>query len=97
MKIFDCFMYNNEELMLDIRLNYMVEKVEKFIIVESKFDHQGNKKKIEFDIKKFSKYKNKINHLIIDEFPKNFNNWERENFQRNYIEKGLKLASEDDR
>ena len=89
-------MYNNEELMLDIRLNYMVEKVEKFIIVESKFDHQGNKKKIEFDIKKFSKYKNKINHLIIDEFPKNFNNWERENFQRNYIEKGLKLASEDD-
>jgi beta-1,4-mannosyl-glycoprotein beta-1,4-N-acetylglucosaminyltransferase len=45
MKIYDCFMYNNEDLILEIRLNYLDEYVEKFIIVESKFDHQGNQKK----------------------------------------------------
>jgi beta-1,4-mannosyl-glycoprotein beta-1,4-N-acetylglucosaminyltransferase len=41
MKIFDCFMYNNEELILNLRLNYLEKKIEKFIIVESEFDHQG--------------------------------------------------------
>ena len=39
MKIFDCFLYNNENLVLDIRLNTLFKYVDKFIIVESKFDH----------------------------------------------------------
>ena len=55
MKIYDCFMYNNENLILDIRLSYLEKKIEKFILVESQFDHQGNKKKLNFDIKKFIK------------------------------------------
>ena len=47
MKIYDCFMYNNEKLILDLRLNHLNEYTEKFIIVESKYDHQGNIKKEE--------------------------------------------------
>jgi len=96
MKIFDCFMYNNEELILKIRLNYLEKKIEKFIIVESEFDHQGNKKKLNFDINKFSQYKNKIEYLVINKFPENLDDWERENFQRNYIRKGLSIASDED-
>ena len=96
MKIYDCFMYNNENLILDIRLSYLEKKIEKFILVESQFDHQGNKKKLNFDIKKFIKYKNKIEYLVIDEFPVNIGHWQRENFQRNYIAKGLSSVSEDD-
>ena len=30
MKIYDCFMYNNEKLILDLRLNHLNEYTEKF-------------------------------------------------------------------
>ena len=89
-------MYNNEELILNVRLNYLEKKIEKFIIVESEFDHQGNKKKLNFDINKFSQYKNKIEYLVVSKFPENLDNWERENFQRNYLSKGLSIASDED-
>ena len=46
MKLFDCFMYNNEDLLLDLRLNILDKFVDQFIIIESQFDHQGKKKKI---------------------------------------------------
>ena len=54
------------------------------------------KKKLKFDFKKFSKFKDKINYIIIDRFPRNLSNWERENFQRNYIINGLDLADDND-
>ena len=41
MKIFDCFMYNNEDLILEIRLNSLKSHVNKFVIVEANQDHQG--------------------------------------------------------
>ena len=36
MKIFDCFMYHNEDLMLDIRLNTLSKYVDKFVLKEAK-------------------------------------------------------------
>ena len=57
--------HNNEELILNVRLNYLEKKIENFVIVESEFDHQGNKKKLNFDINKFSQYKNKIEYLVV--------------------------------
>ena len=53
MNIYDCFMYHDEDLVLDIRLNTLNDFVENFVIVESKFDHQGNKKKLNFNLDKF--------------------------------------------
>ena len=53
MKIYDCFMYFDEDLMLDIRLNVLDKYVNKFIIAEATIDHAGNNKDINFDIKKF--------------------------------------------
>ena len=35
MKIFDCFMYFDEELVLDVRLNTLDKYVDIFVIVES--------------------------------------------------------------
>ena len=69
MKIYDCFIYNNEDLILDVRFNILNEYVEKFILVESRLDHQGNKKNLNFNIKNFKKFENKIEYLIIDDFP----------------------------
>jgi beta-1,4-mannosyl-glycoprotein beta-1,4-N-acetylglucosaminyltransferase len=96
MKLFDCFMYNNEDLILELRFNTLNKLVDKFIIVESAFDHQGNKKKFNFNIKKFKKFKNKIKYLKLHKFPENFSDWERENYNRNYISKGLIKAKPDD-
>ena len=96
MKIFDCFLYNNENLVLDIRFNTLSKYVDKFIIVESKFDHQGNKKELNFKIENFQSFKDKIIYLIVERFPDNISNWQRENYQRNFILKGLKKAEDED-
>ena len=96
MKYYDCFMYHDEDLILDIRLNTLNKFIDKFVIVESKFDHQGNEKKLNFNFDNFKKFKNKIIYQIIEKFPNNMTNWERENYQRNFIIQGLKNSSEDD-
>jgi len=69
MKIFDCFMYYDEDLILDLRLNYLNDYVDKFIIVESSYTHSGETKKLLFDINKYSKFKNKINYIVLDAPP----------------------------
>ena len=71
MKIFDCFMFCDEEMLLDIRLNTLDKFVDKFIIVESKFTHSGKERNLVFDIKKFQKFKDKINYLVIENLPEN--------------------------
>ena len=96
MKIFDCFLYSNEDLILDVRLNTLSDYVSRFVIVEANKDHQGKEKKLNFNINNFQKFKNKITYLVIDDFPKNLTNWQRENYQRNFISNGLHDAQEDD-
>ena len=96
MKIFDCFLYHNENLVLDIRLNTLSKYIDKFIIVESMFDHQGNEKKLNFKIEDFKSFKDKIIYLIVEKFPENISNWGRENYQRNFILNGLDNAADDD-
>ena len=71
MKIFDCTTYFNEPLIMDVRFNVLDKYVEKFIIVESTYSHSGAKKEINFDKNLYSKFKNKIQHVIIDKEPDN--------------------------
>ena len=66
MKIFDCFMYFDEDLILDIRLNYLNQFVDHFVIVESIYNHNGDRRKPNFDMKKFKKFEKKITYLLID-------------------------------
>ncbi len=71
MKIFDCFMYFDEEVVLDLRLNILNKYVDYFVIVESIYTHKGDKRDLKFDHKKFEKFKDKIIYLVYDEHPKN--------------------------
>ena len=111
MKIFDCFMYFDEEVVLDLRLNTLNEFVDYFVIVESIFTHKGEKRELRFDHKKFEKYKDKIIYLVYEEQPEGLvkikdqnsdhggyiiNALLRENGQRNFISKGLSLADDED-
>jgi beta-1,4-mannosyl-glycoprotein beta-1,4-N-acetylglucosaminyltransferase len=69
MKVYDCFTYMNEDVVLDLRLNYLNKFVDKFVIVESLFYHNGKPKKLNFDIKKFSKFREKIIYLSLNNEP----------------------------
>ena len=69
MKIYDCFQFFDEEMLLDLRLNIMNKYVDKFVITEATYMHNGKKKKLFFDINKFSKFKNKIIYIVVDNPP----------------------------
>ena len=61
MKIFDCFIFFDEELLLDLRLNILDKHVDKFVIVESQFSHRGEKRQPVFNLNKFKNLKIKLN------------------------------------
>jgi len=111
MKIYDCFMYFDEEVVLDVRLNTLDKFVDYFVIVESNFTHKGDRRKLKFNHKKFEKFKNKIIYLVFDKEPDGLieikdpennhggyimNALIRENSQRNFISEGLKSANDED-
>ena len=69
MKLFDCSLYYDEDLVLNTRLNILDKYFDKFIICESKYTHSGRKKKLNFDINKFSDFKDKIIYIVNDQEP----------------------------
>ena len=69
MRIFDCFMYFDEDVVLDLRLNYLNNHVDKFVIVESKYAHNGKKRDLKFDINNFKSFKDKIEYIVVDKNP----------------------------
>ena len=96
MKIFDCFTFNDENHILDIRLNELNKYVDFFIIVEFGQNHQGQTKGKKIDKKLFNKFEEKIKYFYIEKFETNLSSWDRESFQRNQINKGLNNAKNDD-
>ena len=96
MKIFDCFSYWDEDLLLDLRLNTLNQYVDYFVIVEGNKTWQNNHKNLRFNIEKFSKFKNKIIYIPVENMPGGGNPYLRENFQRNCIERGLVNAADND-
>ena len=66
MAIYDCFQYFNEDHIVDLRLNILNEYVDFFVISESTKTHQGKNKKINFELSKFAKFKDKIKFIIAD-------------------------------
>jgi len=69
MNIYDCTTFYSEKMMLDLRFNILNENVYKFIVIESSFSHSGKKKKFNFDINDYPKFKDKIIYLKIDKEP----------------------------
>ena len=96
-KIYDCITFFDESLQADLRFNILNNCVYQFIICESKFDHKGNYKGINFNVENYKKFKNKIIHLVIEEqFPDISNPWKTQAFQREFIFNGLNKASPED-
>ena len=69
MKIIDCTTYFEEKMMMELRFNILDKYVDKFIVCEANFTHSGEKKEINFNIKDYPDFKNKIIHLILKDDP----------------------------
>ena len=65
MRLIDCFMYFDEDLVLDIRLNTLYDKVDKFIIVEATKNHAGEDKELNFKIENFQNLNQKLIILLL--------------------------------
>ena len=70
MKVFDCFMFYDEKVLLDIRLNVLNEFVDYFVIVESRYFHNGLERNLNFNINEYPKFKDKIIYIIHENRPK---------------------------
>ena len=69
MKIFDCTLFYDEDLILELRLNILNKYVDKFVISESKYTHSGQRKELNFDINNFPEFKKKIIYLVVENEP----------------------------
>ncbi len=95
-RIFDCITFFDENLITNSRFEILNNVVDYFIVCESKYDHKGRKKNINFKLLN-KKFKNKVRHIVINEkFPNLSNLWETEEYQREKIFKKLKDAKDDD-
>lgn len=95
--IYDCFLINSELDLLALRLQFLDDVVDRFVIVESPRTLSGNEKPLYFQLNKqqFAKYESKIIHLVAP-VESHLNAWEYEYFQRNYIKEGLKNCADND-
>ncbi len=68
--IIDSFLFFQELDLLEIRLNYLYEYIDKFVIIESCQTFNGKKKKFNFEYHKnrFKKFSNKIIYYKINDF-----------------------------
>ena len=101
--VYDCFAFFNELDLLELRLGELNNVVDKFVLVEARFTHQGKEKILYFDENKtrFQSYHDKIIHIIVDEIPEHCKLSDNpsiafENFQRTCIEHGLRNATGED-
>ena len=97
MKIYDCVTFFHFILQKDLRFNILNEVIDKFIVCESRYDHRGREKKINFSKEKYPLISSKIEHVIIEnKFPKKNTPWQNQSLQREYIFEGITDASNND-
>ncbi len=96
-KIYDCFTFWNENDMLEARIEFLYPYVDRFVVIESKTQHDGSQKDFVLDKERFKPYWDKIIY-IQDEAQVSVGNngWGVENHHRNCIIQGLKDAQPDD-
>ena len=110
-KIYDCFLFDHELDMLNLRLHEMGDYVDRFVLIESRQSHTGKDKELYFQKHRdlFKKFQHKIEHVVIDlpdevlyePYPQGENeedrlNKFRENYNRNAIKDVLERINPDD-
>lgn len=91
MKVWDCFPFNNELDVLEVRLHELDPVVDRFVIVEADRTHTNSPKPLHFrdNAARFGRFRDKIIHVVVTDAPHDHDPWVRENFQRECIGRGL--------
>lgn len=95
--LIDSFCFFNELDLLEIRLDYLNDIVDKFVIVEASKTQSLLDKPFYYDLHKYryQKYWDKIIHVKVEDHPET-GGWAMENYQRNSITRGLIDCRPDD-
>ncbi len=90
--VIDCVPFFNEIDILKLRLGILSPYVDRFIIEEATMTFSGEPKELCFEKNKnlFKEYLDKITYIVVDDTPKEAFSHERDYFQKNYLEKGLR-------
>ena len=95
-KIIDCITFFDNNFMFEIRYNILINKVDYFVVCESKYDHTGNEKKSNFIWKDYYN-RDKIKYFFNEKpFPKNTSRWENQAIQREYLINYINFADQED-
>lgn len=96
-RVWDACMVSSELDVLEIRFRELDAVVDRFIVVESPWTHQGRPKELLFrnNRDRFAAFAGKIVHVVADERREGLT-WEQESYQRTCILKGLDGAADDD-
>ncbi|HEX2579070.1 MAG TPA: hypothetical protein VHK67_01540 [Rhabdochlamydiaceae bacterium] len=97
-KIYDCFPFFNELELLEIKLHELYDHVDYFVLVECTETFRGKPKPLYFSENKqrFSKFLDKIIHVVVTDHVETDIPWNREVYQRNQIMRGLTSCHDDD-
>lgn len=97
-KIFDCFVYNGEIDLLEIRLNELNEVVDWFVIVEGTHTFSGAAKagSLLDEWSRLRPFAHKIRYVVVSDLVRFDGAWERETHQRNSCVRALADAESGD-
>ena len=99
-KIFDCITFFNSNHLFEIRFHTLKNIVDYFVICEANTTHTGEKKKFNFKINKWKKYKDRIIYIKVENIKKiklgQKNKFELIKKQIEFISDGLKKANNND-
>jgi beta-1,4-mannosyl-glycoprotein beta-1,4-N-acetylglucosaminyltransferase len=94
--IYDCFIFNGEFDILDIRLNELKDVVDYFVIIEGDHTFQGEPKELTFH-NRMNWYSDLMPQIIYVTFsPKGNSTWEREAYSRDQVSSALRRCQPDD-
>lgn len=98
MAVYDCFMFYNELDVLEIRLSALSDVVDRFVLVEAAQTHSGKAKPLHFsqNSERYARWRDRIEHVVLESLPESDDAWVRENAQRNGIARGLGAVEDDD-
>ena len=97
--IYDAFLFFNELELLELRLHELSDVVDRFVLVEATRTFSGETKPLYFSENqaRFAPFLGRIEHIVVDDEPAVVKQaWDRENHQRNAIERGLRACRPDD-
>lgn len=96
--VYDCFPFFNELDILKLRMEIMDPFVDRFVIEEAAYTFSSEPKPLYFEENKemFSKWQDKIVHIVVKDCPLGIPPHDMDHFQKDHLLQGLKDCKEED-